>query len=177
MGKNRHRNISNIVLVGMPGVGKSTIGVILAKNLGMGFVDSDILIQQEDKRTLQKIIDVSGYLALRGIEEKILLQLECSRHVIATGGSAVYSSRAMDHLGASGMIVFLHLDFGEIQRRIRNFHVRGIARRPDQSFYDLFCERSDLYARYADTTVDCRKRTIEEICEIISQEFRIFREG
>ena len=171
------RNISNIVLVGMPGVGKSTLGVILAKSLGMGFVDTDILIQQEEKQTLQEIIDAAGYLALRGVEEKVLLQLECSRHVIATGGSAVYSSRAMAHLGATGMIVFMQLDFAELQRRVRDYHVRGIARRPDQSFYDLFCERSALYTRYADITVDCRNRTLEEICDEIRLEFAVFAGG
>ena len=171
MVKEGSRNISNIVLVGMPGVGKSTIGVILAKSLGMGFVDTDILIQQKEKRTLQEIIDASGYLTLRRIEEKVLLQLQCCRDVIATGGSAVYSSKAMDHLGATGMIVFLHLDFAALQRRVRDFHVRGIARRPDQNFYDLFCERSELYTQYADITVDCRNRTKEEICERISREF------
>jgi len=175
MGEHSSRNISNIVLVGMPGVGKSTIGVILAKTLGLGFVDTDILIQQEAGRTLQEIIDDLGYLALRGIEEKVLLQLECSRHVIATGGSAVYSSKAMNHLSAGGMIVFLSLDYAAIRDRVRDYHVRGIARRPDQSFYDLYCERSGLYKRHADVTVDCRNRTMEEICEEIRREFDTFR--
>ena len=177
MAQLHNRNNSNIVLVGMPGAGKSTVGVILAKTLGMGFVDTDILIQQEAGRTLQEIVDASGYLALRGIEEKVLLKLECSGHVIATGGSAVYSSKAMAHLRANGMVVFLRLDFVELERRVRDFHGRGIARREDQSFYDLFVERSELYARYAHVTVDCRNRTMEDICAGIRREFDVFKLG
>jgi shikimate kinase len=170
----RNRNVCNIVLVGMPGAGKSTIGVILAKLLGMGFVDTDLLIQQVEKRTLQEIIDSSGYMALRGIEERVLLGLECSQHVIATGGSAVYSSKAMAHLKKRGLIVFLQLDFAVIQRRIADYHSRGIARRPEQSLQDLFYERSELYGQYADVTVDCGNRTMEQICERIRREFGKF---
>ncbi len=168
------RNVCNIVLVGMPGAGKSTIGIILAKLLGMGFVDTDVLIQQAEKRTLQEIIDTSGYMELRGIEERILLELECAHHVIATGGSAVYSSKAMAHLKERGMIVFLRLDFAVIQRRVADYQSRGIARRPEQSFQDLFQERSELYGQCADVTVDCGSRTMEQICERIRGEFGKF---
>lgn len=171
MAQDCDRFISNIVLVGMPGAGKSTIGVILAKALGLGFVDTDILIQQETGKTLQGIIDASGYLALREIEEKVLSQAAFSRHVIATGGSAVYSPAAMSHLRATGVIVFLRVESAELERRVRDYHVRGIARRPDQSFHDLYCERSELYELYADIIIDCGERTMEDICQEISREF------
>jgi shikimate kinase len=167
-------DISNIILVGMPGAGKSTIGVILAKSLGMGFVDTDILIQQAENRTLQEIVDSSGYMELRGIEERILLKLECCHYVIATGGSAVYSPEAMVHLKKKGMIVFLSVELSELQKRVSDFRFRGIARRPEQSFRDLFHERYELYVKYADVIVACRNRTMEQICERIRREFGRF---
>jgi shikimate kinase len=170
------RNISNIVLIGMPGAGKSTIGVVLAKILGLGFIDTDILIQQKAGTTLQEIVDTSGYLALREIEEKILLQTDLLRHVVATGGSAVYSHRAMSHLRARGWVVFLRVGLAELQRRVGDDPVRGIARRPDQSFCDLFQERSKLYEGYADAVIDCDRRTTEDICAEIVCEFRVLTE-
>jgi shikimate kinase len=155
---------SNLVLIGMPGSGKSTVGVILAKRTGRVFVDTDLLIQIAQKRTLQDIVDRDGYLALRQIEEEILLDLAVRNHVIATGGSAVYSNRAMEHLKADGVVVFLNADPDTLAARISDFSTRGLAKRPDQSFADLFAERFPLYTKYADITIDCTGLDQEDVC-------------
>jgi shikimate kinase len=158
---------SNIVLIGMPGAGKSTVGVILAKHTSRSFVDTDVLIQTSEKRPLQQIVDEDGHMALRGIEERILLGLDLSNHVIATGGSAAYSDAAMKHLRRNGIVVFLHVPFAEIQRRVRDFETRGIARAPQQSFADLFEERFALYQTYADITIACEELNQEQVSETI----------
>jgi len=148
----------------MPGSGKSTIGVILAKLTGRDFIDTDIFIQTASGRTLQDIVDADGHMALRMIEEETLLGITCLRHVIATGGSAVYSRRAMHHLGSNGVIVFLDADIATLESRVKDFGRRGLAKRPDQSFADLFAERVPLYRKYADITVNSSGRTHEEVC-------------
>jgi shikimate kinase len=163
------RLFSNIVLVGMPGSGKSTVGVILAKCLSRNFLDTDVLIQTEQGRLLQDIVDRDGYLALRAIEEAVLLKLECRNHVIATGGSAVYSSRAMDHLKSAGIVVFLNVNLATLKKRVRDYDTRGLAKRPDQTVDDLFSERFELYRRYADVTIDCDELTHEEVCAEIAR--------
>jgi shikimate kinase len=158
---------SNIVLIGMPGAGKSTAGVILAKLTARGFVDTDLLIQTSQRRSLQRIVDLEGYLALRQIEEHVLLGLECERHVIATGGSAVYSKAALEHLSVDGIIVFLDADLATLESRVRDFHTRGIALRPGQSFADLFTERRHLYVKSADLVIPCSGQTQEKVCAAI----------
>lgn len=158
---------SNVVLIGMPGAGKSTVGVILAKHTSRDFVDTDVLIQTSERRPLQEILDTEGHLALRAIEERILLSLDLANHVIATGGSAAYSADAMKHLKENGVVVFLQLPFDEIRKRVRDFATRGIARAPEQSFADLFEERCVLYRRYADLTIDCEGLNQEEVSEAI----------
>jgi shikimate kinase len=160
----------NIILIGMPGSGKSTVGVILAKLLARGFVDTDLLIQTAQGRSLQSIVDTDGYLALREIEEQVLLQLECSNQVIATGGSAAYSQPAMTQLKRGGIVVFLHADLETLRRRVHDFSGRGLAKSPDQSLADLFSERFSLYSKYADITIDTCRLTHEEVCaRIIKQ--------
>ena len=154
---------SNITLIGMPGAGKSTIGIILAKNLGMGFIDTDVLIQINQQKTLQEIIDETDHLHLRDIEEQEILKLNVRNHVIATGGSVVYSVRAMSHLQAISHIVFLDVTFEELERRIHNFESRGIAKREDQTFQELFDERRALYRRYAEITIDGNVLDQEEL--------------
>jgi shikimate kinase len=144
----------NIVLTGMFGAGKSTIGILLAKRTGRDFIDTDVLIQARQERTLQEILDDKGYLALRGIEEQTILACDVCNHIIATGGSAVYSDAAMRHLQANGSIVFLDTPLIEIVERVTDFDTRGIARRPGQSFEELFAERRPLYLRYADVVID-----------------------
>ena len=139
----------------MPGSGKSTVGVILAKNLGMEFVDTDILIQSSENRTLQEIVDSEGHMSLRKIEEEVLVKIDCENSIVATGGSAAYSDKAMVHLGKIGKIVFLNAQLSTLRNRIHNYDTRGLAKRPDQSFEDLFQERFNLYKKYADITIDC----------------------
>ncbi len=168
------RKKSNIILTGMPGSGKSTIGVILAKLTGRDFIDTDILIQTAAGRTLQDIVDGEGHMALRRIEEDILLGITCSKHVIATGGSAVYSRRAMEHLGSDGVIVFLDADIDTLESRVKDFSRRGLAKGPDQSFADLFAERVPLYRKYADITVSCAGRSHEEVCAGIIDELGFY---
>lgn len=164
---------SNIVLVGMPGSGKSTVGVILAKRMAYVFLDTDILIQSAQNRSLQDIVDKDGHFALREIEESTLLSLDIQHHVIATGGSAVYSEAAMAHLASIGTIVFLDIDLPELEHRIKNFGSRGLAKRPEQSLADLFIEREQLYRKFADITVECSGLTQEEVCSKILTEINI----
>ncbi len=161
---------SNLVLIGMPGAGKSTVGVILAKQTSRGFVDTDVLIQTSTKRTLQDIVDKDGYAVLRKIEEDVLLGLSVQDHVIATGGSAVYSDPAMTQLKSGGLVIFLDVDLTTLESRVHDFSTRGLAKRPDQDFADLFCERFTLYRKYADITIKCSGLTQEEVCaKIIDQ--------
>lgn len=154
----------------MPGSGKSTVGVILAKFASKGFIDTDVLIQLREKRTLQEIVDAEGHMALRRIEEKVLLSIDCDNQVISTGGSAAYSHSAMFHLQDRGVIVYLHASLETLQHRIHNFETRGLARKPDQSLADLFRERLSLYSKYADITIKSDNHTQEEVArKIISQ--------
>ena len=155
----------NLVLIGMPGSGKSTVGVLLAKRLGLGFVDTDLLIQEETGRTLQAIVDQDGYEALRRIEEQVLLKLDVGHKVISTGGSAVYSAPAMEHLKTNGTVVFLDIPLELVIERIGDHSMRGISRRPDQSLEALFRERFELYCRYADLTIRGEGLNQEEVCD------------
>jgi shikimate kinase len=162
--------ISNIILIGMPGSGKSTVGVILAKLTSLDFVDTDVLIQTSHGRSLQDIVNTDGHMALRRIEEDILLGIDCQNYVIATGGSAAYSHAAMTHLKSAGIIVFLDVDLPTLESRINDFDTRGLAKRPDQSFAELFAERFVLYTKYADVKVKCADLTQEEVCARIINE-------
>lgn len=147
----------SIVLIGMPGSGKSTLGVQLAKNLALDFVDTDLLIQKYTGEPLQVTLDKQGYQALRDIECQVLCTMEPERYghsVIATGGSAVYSEKAMTHLASFATLVYLLVPEQELLKRIGNFATRGIAKRDDQSFSDLFLERHQLYQQYAQMTLD-----------------------
>ena len=157
----------NIILIGMPGSGKSTVGVILAKMLAKRYLDTDILLQNIEKRSLQDIVDKEGHMALREVEQKVLLGIQCRNHVVATGGSAAYSEPAMIHLKRIGIIVFLHADLPTLNRRIHNYETRGLAKRPDQSFQDLFDERLALYEKYADITVQSSNLTQDQVCDAI----------
>jgi len=162
-----HEAEQNWILIGMPGAGKSTVGVLLAKRAARDFLDTDVLIQAREGRTLQSIVDTEGYLELRAIEERVLLDLELHGHVIATGGSAPYSEAAMLHLKRNGVVVFLHVDPATLLTRIGDFSGRGLAKRPEQTFADLYAEREALYERYADITVDAAAGGHEAVCEAI----------
>lgn len=160
---------SNLVLIGMPGAGKSTVGVLLAKQTSRGFVDTDVLIQTEQGRTLQQIIDSEGNEALRRIEEQTLLGLQVCNHVIATGGSAVYSEAAMAHLRAVGVVVFLDVDLPSLEARVHNLDTRGLAKQPDQQLSDIYRERLPLYHCHADITIDGTGLTQESVCDAIRE--------
>ena len=154
--------MDNIILVGMPGAGKSTLGVLLAKATGKLFVDTDIIIQQKTKRLLQDIIDNDGTDAFLKLEEKILMSVNEENTVIATGGSAVYSEKAMEHFAKSGKIIYLHVDFAEIEKRVTNITTRGIVLKNGKSLADAFAERKPLYDKYAHITVDCTGASVED---------------
>ena len=145
----------------MPGVGKSTLGVLLAKLLACDFVDTDVFIQARERRALQEIINTEGRDAFRALEERGILTLRCRNTIIATGGSAVYGARAMAHLRSLGVIVHLHLPLPLLRTRLRNFESRGVLRARGQSLESLFAERDPLYRDYADVTVDCSRLTHE----------------
>ncbi len=159
---------SNLTLIGMPGAGKSTIGIILAKDLGYGFIDTDVLIQINQQKTLQQIINESDYLNLRKIEGEEILKINIENHVIATGGSAVYSEQAMSHLKDISTIIFLKVSCEEVNRRINNFSTRGIAKAEEQTFEDLFRERQILYEKYADIVIDCNTLNQGEVSIVIT---------
>lgn len=161
---------SNIVLIGMPGSGKSTVGIILAKYLAMDFVDTDILIQNRENCTLQDIVNSRGHMALRQIEEDVLLDVHLKKHIIATGGSAAYSEPAMKHLQKDGLIIFLHADLPTLRSRIKNYDNRGLAKRSDQTFEELFEERYILYSKYSDIVIRSSGTTQEEVCETITRQ-------
>ncbi len=166
---------SNIVLVGMPGSGKSTAGVLLAKLVGKAFTDTDLLIQSRTGMTLQDVVDRKGYLELRRVEEQVLLDLDCRDTVIATGGSAVYSPAAMAHLRDDGVVLFLQVDLQTLKARVRDYDTRGLAKRPDQTIEDLYEERCGLYRTSADITIDCAGFGHEEVCAKIMEALRSFR--
>lgn len=155
----------NLVLIGMPGAGKSTIGVLLAKRLGFDFLDTDILIQNQEGKTLQEIVDSQGSVRFRQIEEQVLSGLRARRSVIATGGSAVYSTKAMLNLGVNGSIVYLDCPLPVVEQRVNNHDTRGLAREPGQTLEDLFRERVPLYRKYADITINIHDEQPEQVVE------------
>ncbi len=158
---------ANIVLIGMPGAGKSTVGVLLAKALSRDFLDTDVYIQAKQGRTLQEIIDQDGMPAFCRIEERRVLSLKCRTSVIATGGSVVYSPAAMARLQASGIIIHLDLDLAALEKRLTDLSSRGVVMGPGQTLPQLFAEREPLYRKYADLTIDCAGFTHEEIVGMI----------
>lgn len=161
--------MKNIVLTGMPGAGKSTLGVLLAKALGMDFVDTDIVIQQHEKRLLQDIIDKDGIEAFLKTEEDAVCSLRCENTVIATGGSVVYSEKAVNSLKKSGITVYIHVDYNEIKNRITDITTRGIVLKNGENLRQAYDERRPLYEKCGDFTVDCTGKTVEDsVSEIIA---------
>ena len=162
--------MKNIILIGMPGCGKSTVGVILAKTLGMGFVDTDLIIQRQQKSTLQKLIDDHGLDRFREFEEQALKAVpDKSDTVIATGGSAVFCPEGMESLKENGVCLYLDLPLDELKRRLKNIKTRGIACRKGESLEDIFAEREPLYRKYADITLKCVGFTTEETVEAVNK--------
>lgn len=159
--------MSNIVLIGMPGCGKSTIGVILAKTIGIGFIDTDLIIQQRENRLLQDIIDSDGIEFFLDCEVKAVKTVDCNNTVIATGGSVVYREDAINHLKKNGKIFYLDVPLFEIKKRLNNISTRGIAADKNDSIEDIFAERESLYKKYADEIIDLADCDIEEAIEKI----------
>ena len=147
--------LDNIILTGMPGSGKSTIGVLLAKALGYQFLDVDLVIQEREGALLQEILNTRGTQAFLEAEERAVLSLDCRHTVIAPGGSAVCRDGAARHLSALGLMVYLNVPLEELTRRIRNMSSRGIAMEPGQTLADVMAFREPLYRKYADLTVPC----------------------
>lgn len=161
----------NIVLIGMPGVGKSTVGVILAKVIGYSFTDSDLLIQEKEKRLLKDIIAEEGVDGFLKVENQVLSDINVDGSVIATGGSAVYGKEAMEHLKRIGFIVYLKVPFSEIDKRLSDIKGRGVVLREGQTLKTLYDERCFLYEQYADVTVDETGLSIEETVEKVREAF------
>jgi shikimate kinase len=143
-----------ISLIGMPGAGKSTVGVLLAKTTGLAFRDTDLDIQVHARASLQDILDREGYVKLRQLEQEILLQIPLSQSVISTGGSVIYSDKVMRRLSAAGPVVFLAVDFETLAHRVQSTPGRGIASNSDDSFAQIFAERIPLYKQWANVVID-----------------------
>ena len=164
----------NIVLIGMPGSGKSTVGVILAKTLGMDFVDADILICRRENTTLQEILDSRGLDAFLQVEEDTVLEMDCRSTVIATGGSVPLRGKSMEHLAKRGTFVYIDVPLPELEKRIRNITTRGIAFAPGQTLADIYELRTPIYRKWADITVHVTdsdggtERVVEEIIRALS---------
>ena len=157
----------NLILIGMPGCGKSTVGVVLAKALAMDFVDSDLVIQKEMGMKLSQLIDLHGDDGFRAIENRINAELNVDNSVIATGGSVVYGEDAMRHLKEIGTVIYLKLSCNTIADRLGDLHARGVTIKPGWTLQDLYNERVPLYEKWADITVDCEHMMLREVVEYI----------
>ena len=162
--------MKNIVLIGMPGAGKSTIGVILAKSLLYDFCDTDLSIQKSVCKSLSQIINEEGIDAFIKLEEEIICSETFADCVVATGGSAVYGEKAMAKLKENGLIVYLKVSHQELQGRIKNIHTRGIAMKEGTTIKELYEERAPLYEKYADITIECDGLSPEECVDLIVKE-------
>lgn len=154
--------MNNIILIGMPGSGKSTIGVVLAKVLNYGFVDSDLLIQEQEGMCLHEIIEQKGLEEFKRIENQVNSNIVESKKVIATGGSAVYGKEAMEHLSTIGTVVYLKISCKELEERLGDLEERGVALSPEQTLSSLYEERCPLYEKYANITLECEGLSIED---------------
>lgn len=162
--------MKNVVLIGMPGAGKSTIGVLLAKSMLYSFVDTDLMIQNTCGKSLCDIIDENGTDAFLKTENDVICAGEFDRCVIATGGSAVYGEEAMAKLKADGTVIYLELPLTEIERRLGDIHTRGVAMKNGTTVAELYTERKSLYEKYADITLNCTGLTAEQcVDEIINR--------
>ena len=163
--------MQNVILIGMPGAGKSTVGVVLAKKLGYAFMDADLVIQGRKGKLLHEIIAEQGVEGFWRVEEEVSGSILTDRTVIATGGSAVYGDRAMAHYRQMGTIVYLSLPLADIRERLGDLDERGVTLREGQDLAALYEERIPLYEKYADITVDCRNLSIREIVERIAGDY------
>lgn len=162
-------NSGNIILIGMPGSGKSTCGVVAAKLLLKNFFDTDLLIQNREGRRLQQIIDEKGLDYFARAEEEAVLSLDIAGTVIATGGSVVYSPAGMEHLRRMGKVIYLHLEYETMCRRIQNLDSRGVVLQAGYTLQDMYKERLPLYRRYADAVIKCDNNTVEQTAQQIAR--------
>lgn len=163
----------SVVLIGMPGAGKSTIGVVLAKNLGISFIDSDLVIQEREEKKLHELIEEHGLEGFLDIEGAVNASLKPKAAVIATGGSAVYRDDAMQHLSEIAVICYLRLSYESIAERLGDLEERGVVLREGQSLEQLYAERAPLYEKYASITIDCEGKNIREIVFEIAKRIKI----
>lgn len=159
---------TNIVLIGMPASGKSTIGVILAKVLGMDFMDTDLLIQKQTGKRLAVLIEELGEQGFIALEEQILSQIDTENTIISTGGSAVYGMAAMEHFKTDSCIVYLEVSFAELEKRLSDIKGRGVVLKAGQTLEDLYLERIPLYEKYADRIFDESGKTVEDMVSAIA---------
>lgn len=160
-------NMDNVILIGMPSCGKSTCGVVLAKTMNKGFVDTDILVQQKEGMALQEIINQNGNEYFRQVEENVLCDFEGYNYVVATGGSAIYYDSAMKHFKENGKVVYLKVSLETVLERLSNIKTRGVTLEKGQTLEDLYVERIPLYEKYADVTIESEGCTVEELVEQI----------
>lgn len=169
--------MKNIVLIGMPGAGKSTIGVILAKVLGYQFLDSDLLIQEQEKCLLKDIIEKHGLDGFIAIENQINRDITAEKTVIATGGSIIYGEEAMEHLRNTGIIIYIKLAYPTIEKRLGNIKQRGVVFKEEQTLKSLYEERCPLYEKYAHIVINGEDLDEEELMEKIAEEVRKYIKG
>lgn len=160
--------MKNVVLIGMPGSGKSTVGVVLAKKLGYRFLDSDLVIQETCGKLLYQLIDEKGEAGFLMLENEINASIIADHTVIATGGSAVYGKDAMSHFGKMGQIVYLKLPYEELKERLGDLHERGVVLKEGYTLLDLYEERVPLYERYAGVVIECSRKSIRQVVEEIA---------
>ena len=163
---------SNIILIGMPGAGKSTVGVVLAKRLGYRFCDSDLLIQESTGHLLSELIEKHGIEGFWKIESDVNAGINYERCVIATGGSAIYEPEGMAHLQEIGHVVYLQLPEDELAERLGDLNARGVTLRPGQTLHDLYEERRPLYEKYAELTIECSGKQLRKVVEEIDARLR-----
>ena len=169
--------MNNIILIGMPGVGKSTLGVVLAKVLGFQLIDADLLIQEQERKKLHQIIKEVGINGFMEIENQVNASIEAERSVIATGGSVVYCRQAMSHLKEFGTVVYLKVSLSTLEKRLGNLKRRGVILKKGQTLKDLYEERVPLYEKYADVVVDEKGRDLEECLQLLLEKLDTEVEG
>ncbi len=163
---------NNIILIGMPGAGKSTVGVVLAKRLGFQFYDTDLIIQARERKRLQQIIDNKGLAYFRYTEEQVIANLQLEYCVIATGGSVVYYRKGLEALAATGHLVYLQVELADLEQRIADMGQRGLVMAKGQTFEQLYRERTPLYDQFADLTIPCAGLNAEQVAAAIEQQVK-----